>query len=254
MNNDIIQYIEFLQGKKAEIDVIDGKIDEVRTVFEEKVALERKKLEESLNPFKEELAKLSMDFDSVGQNVALITLGDLVKELATLSGIDVSNVGIEIKSNVEFWGKHSLNEILELFSYKNMQGRWEVLLTDKSTSKPSFCYKMTFKLNLNAMQADGKPFLGHCMNEIRYDSSINKYYTILSVGRNRDDIILNIPLNSLFKKDHKGVYDDKWYPTDLMTQAVINCTERSNNEEVSKDTSKKRSRKPSDDVKKKVGA
>ena len=250
MNDDIIQCIKLLQERKAEIDVIDRKIDEERTAFEGIVALERKKFEESLNPLKEEVTKLSMDFDTIGQNVVPITLGDLVKELATLSGVDVSNIGIEIKSNVEFWGKNSLNKILELFSYKNIQGRWAVVLTDKSTSNPLFCYKMTFKLNLNAIQADGKTFLAHCMNEIRYDSYLDKYYTILCVGRNRDDIILNIPLNSLFKKDHKGICDEQWYPTDLMMQAVINCVERSQEEEIPKDNVKKRSRKLLDETKK----
>ena len=166
MNNDIIQCIKLLQERKAEIDAIDRKIDEERTAFEERVAFERKKFEEALNPLKEEVTKLSMNFDTIGQNVVPITLGDLVNELATLSDVDVSNIGIETKSNVEFWGKNSLNKILELFSYKNMQGRWEILLTDKSTSNPSFCYKMSFKLNLNAIQADGKTFLAHCMNEI----------------------------------------------------------------------------------------
>lgn len=244
MNNDIIQCIKLLQERKTEIDVIDRKIDEERTAFEEIVALERKKFEESLNPLKEEVTKLSMDFDTIGQNVVPITLGNLVNELAALSGVDVSNIGVEIKSNVEFWGKNSLNKILELFSYKNIQGRWAVVLTDKSTSNPSFCYKMNFKLNLNAIQADGKTFLAHCMNEIRYDSYLDKYYTILCVGRNRDDIILNIPLNSLFKKDHKGICDEKWYPTDLMRQAVINCVEKSQE----KETSKKRSRKLSDET------
>lgn len=244
MNNDIIQCIKLLQERKTEIDVIDRKIDEERTAFEEIVALERKKFEESLNPLKEEVTKLSMDFDTIGQNVVPITLGNLVNELAALSGVDVSNIGVEIKSNVEFWGKNSLNKILELFSYKNIQGRWAIVLTDKSTSNPSFCYKMNFKLNLNAIQADGKTFLAHCMNEIRYDSYLDKYYTILCVGRNRDDIILNIPLNSLFKKDHKGICDEKWYPTDLMRQAVINCVEKSQE----KETSKKRSRKLSDET------
>ena len=244
MNNDIIQCIKLLQERKTEIDVIDRKIDEERTAFEEIVALERKKFEESLNPLKEEVTKLSMDFDTIGQNVVPITLGNLVNELAALSGVDVSNIGVEIKSNVEFWGKNSLNKILELFSYKNIQGRWAVVLTDKSTSNPSFCYKMNFKLNLNAIQADGKTFLAQCMNEIRYDSYLDKYYTILCVGRNRDDIILNIPLNSLFKKDHKGICDEKWYPTDLMRQAVINCVEKSQE----KETSKKRSRKLSDET------
>lgn len=243
MNNDIIQYIKLLQERKAEINAIDKKIIEERTAFEEKVTAKRKEFEESLKPLKDNLTRLSGEFDTIGQNTVPISLGELVNELANLRGISASDIEIEIKSNIEFYGKCSLNRILELFRLKNMQGgRWDVILTDKSTNVPSFCYKMTFKLNFDAIQADGKTFFEHCTNEIRHNFYNDGNYTVLCIRKNRNDIILNIPLNSLLKGDYNGVCDEKWYPADLITQAVINCAERASKEEMPKGISKKRSR------------
>lgn len=239
MNNDIIQCIKLLQERKAEINAIDKRIIEERIAFEEKVSAERKEFEESLKPLKENLIKLSEKFDVMGQNTVPISLGELVNELADLKGISASDIEIEIKSNIEFYGKCSLNRILELFRLKNMQGaRWDVILTDKSTNIPSFCYKMTFKLNFDAIQADGKTFFEHCTNEIRHNFYNGDNYTVLCIRKNRNDIILNIPLYTLLKGDYNGVCDEKWYPANLMTQAVMNCVEKSYQEE----TSKKRSR------------
>lgn len=233
MNNDIIERIKYIQRRKEEIDIIDKKINEERIVFEKQVAQERKKFEETLSPLKEYLNRLSKAFDALGKNIVSIRLGDLVEELAYLIDTDVSNIGVEIKSNVKFCGKTSLDTMSELFSNKKMQSYWDVLLIDESRDYPSFCYQMNFKLDLNEEQADGKTFLEHCSNEIMYDSYLNKCFTILCIGKNRDDIILNIPLNSLFN----SLCTEKWYPNDLIIKAIVNCLERDNIKEFYKSTS-----------------
>ena len=65
--------------------------------------------------------------------------------------------------------------------------------------------------------------------------------TSLNIKDNIDDLILRIPLSKLASDSNAG-----WYPADLMTQAVINCVEKSQE----KEASKKRSRKLSDETNK----
>ena len=44
--------------------------------------------------------------------------------------------------------------------------------------------------------------------------------------------------------------ESNWYPADLMTQAITNCVEKSQEKDVSKDDVKKRSRKLLDETNK----
>ena len=240
MNNDITECIKCLQEKKMTIDAIDGKIDEERTAFEKKVAIERMKFEETLTPLKENSIKLSDEFNTLGQNTVSIRLGDLVNELSKLSQVSVSNIEVKIETNISFWGKHNLKKIAEMLDYIKMQSRWDVVLNDKSMDKQSFCYQMFFKLNLDEVQADGKTLLEHCTYEIKSSDYSDKYYTMLHIDRNIDDIILNIPLRDLAIGNTNAINEGKWYPSDLIMRAVINCVLRTSEEEKFNDGCKKR--------------
>lgn len=219
MNNDTIECIRFLQERKEEIDIIDKKIDEEMISFEKSIAVKRKEFEETLNSLKKNLLSLSKELDELENSLIQVRLGDLVKELASLKGIDVSNIEIEIEPSVELFETKNINKLIGLFSNKNMEKYWYVLLTDKSQSCPSFSYQLKFKLN-----------------EEVYKSYINDYYAMLHIKKNRDDIILDIPLKCLLSDD--SIYNKKWYPNDLIVQAISNCYEVSQ-----KDTLKKKKRR-----------
>lgn len=240
MNNDITECIKCLQEKKMAINDINTKINEERTAFEEKIAIERKKFEETLNPLKECSTKLSNEFNTLGQNIVAIRLGDLVNELSKLSQVSVSNIGVKTEINISFCGKHNLREIAEMLDYIKMQSRWNVVFNDKSMDKQSFYYQMFFKLNLDEVQADGKTLLEHCTYEIKSDTFSDKYYTVLHIDRNIDDIILNISLRDLAIGNTDAINEGKWYPSDLIMQAVINCVSRVSEEKINSSCKKKK--------------
>lgn len=110
---------------------------------------------------------------------------------------------------------------LELFANKNEDSHM--------MNNQPFCFEMLFDLNLDQVQADGKTFLEHCVAEIRYDYFQEAHYTVLVINKNIGDLILNLRLDDLVKEDIRERYD-RWYPSDLLTQAVINCVERKEKE------------------------
>lgn len=240
MNTDITECIKYLQEKKMEIDDVDTKINEERRAFEEKVAIERKKFEDTLTPLKESSAKLSDEFNALGLKTVAIRLGDLVNELSELSQVSVSNIRVKIETNISFCGRHNLKKIAEMLDYLRIKGHWNVAINDKSKDKQSFYYDLSFKLNLDEAQADGKSLLHHCTYEIRPSVFSDIDCTILHIDRDIDDIILNIPLSYLAIGDIDAINGGKWYPSDLIMQAFINCALRVSEEEKLKDSCKKK--------------
>lgn len=242
---NIKENIKYLQAKKEELKSIKREIDEKRTAFEKDIEEKRKKFEESLEPLKESSNKASEEFYLLAGNKVSVSLEDLINELSSLTGISILNMGIEIETNVEYWGKYNLRRILELMNSSNQNlnctdnynknNFWEItLFADKNTNSREktqvFCYDMSFKLNLEELQSDGKPLLEHCSVKVHYDDMQVKYYTNLVIDKNIGSLNCNLSLNDLVKAEITEGYCGRWYPTDLLTQAVINCVERQKEE------------------------
>ena len=246
MEKNLRQNIEFLKEKKDELETIKKKIDGKRIDFEKTVEEERKKFEDSLKPLKESSNKVSEEFNLLAKNRVSVSLEDLVKELSNLTGISVFETGIKFKTDVGYWGRHNIKKMLELMDSENqrlncMGGNhdrnyyWELRLFANKNEHPyemdkqSFCFEMLFRLNLDEIQADGKTLLEHCTAEIRYDEMQGSHYTVLVINKNIGDIILNLRLDCLVKEDSRERFN-RWYPADLLTQAIINCVERKKEE------------------------
>lgn len=131
--------------------------------------------------------------------------------------------------------------------YGNFRFNHGILISGKGTPSGSllFCYLIHLNSTLSDVQADGKTLLEHCAVDVEHDMVDKNIYTSLNIKDNIDDLILRIPLNKLASDSNAG-----WYPADLMKQAIINCVEKCQEKEVSKDNVKKRSRKLSDETKK----
>lgn len=264
MEYDLRERIEELQKCRAEITAIQSRIKNEKEDFWEYVASERKALEETiarerialettlkarkenkkrelaekLKPMDEECTRLHDRVNYLGHNVVSIRLGDLIEELANLLEINLSDIMVNIYCNTIFSEERTIEEIVKSINQRTIKEDndifWRLMLYSNK-EEHSFCYKMLFKADLNSKQKDGKTLLEHC--------TIIPWtvYTCLKVNEDYDDLLINIPLSYLTIDS-----DSFWYPADVITQAVINCVEKSQE----KEASKKRSRKLSDETNK----
>lgn len=254
MDNDLRKRIEELQQKKLEITTIEREKEDARAKFREKVFMEKMNFEKKMRSEKDEFEhslsfletdriKLSKEIDYLGKDIISVKLGDLIKELSLLEGIDTSDIYTNIKAKpISFLKKHN-EKIPELINmiYNDYNTDWMVLLTGNPMAHEvlSFTYVIKLNSNLSDIQADGKTLLEHCIVDVEYDMVSEKYYIVLNIKKDIDDLILNIPLKYLARSD-----TNEWYPNDLMIQAVINCVERN------KEIFKKKSRKLSEKIEK----
>lgn len=246
---NIKENLKYLQTKKEELENIRRQIADKRTNFEKNIEEQRKKFEESLETLKESSNRASEEFNSLASNKVCVNLEDLIIELSSLTGINILNMGIKIETNVGYWGKNSLRKILELMnSYDqhlnctynyNKNNFWKITLfanKDKHPckNKQSFYYEMSFKLNLEELQSDGKSLLEHCSTKVDYDDVQGLHYTKLVIDKNIGSLNCNLSLNDMVKEECS-----RWYPADLLTQAVINCVERQKQQNIFKGKIKK---------------
>ena len=268
MDNDLKKRLEDLRRLSGEVSAICKKESEDRAAFEEKaaiekeefkerIAIEKRKFEEKISNDEKEFVRamhslrrkqqpLINEYFSLLNCSVSVRLGDLIDELVNLTDIDVSNVMINANAIqlLSLPGDRS-EEISKLLdtTYSDSRFNRGVLISGKGPLPSSllFCYLIKFNSRLSDVQADGKTLLEHCVVDVEYDLVNEKYYTKLNIKDNIDDLILRIPLSKLASDPNQ-----EWYPADLMTQAVINCVEKSQEKEVSK----KRSRKLSDETNK----
>lgn len=258
MDDSLRRRIEKLQKSRSKIDTIWGKynreLDSLREFsaneercFEEyanrerrslekrlaseRMALDNKeenkkrKIEERFKPMLEEASKLLDGVNSLGESTVSIRIGDLTDELVNLTGISTSDIVVKASSDIAFNEGHT--------DYKDSNDIWRLKLYSKHKGECSFYYEMMLYADLNSRQADGKTFLEHCNLEVCGERGF------LHIDEaNIWDLIINIPL-SYFTIES----DISWYPADIITQAVVNCVDKNNMKEVSRDTNKKRSRK-----------
>lgn len=254
-NTKIKEDLEYLKMKKLELENIKGNISEKRTEFKRKIENERIMFEESLTPLKEKENEVFKEFNLYAEKKITITLGDLINELSSLTGINISDIGINISTRIGYWGKNKLNEMIELMEDENQIGYcmgynadrryyWDLYLFsnkynqmyDKDSQK--FCYHFILDFKLDEIQNDGKTLLEHCVLVKGYDGLQGLYYTLFSLEKNIGELNLNLSLNDLIYKDTEEKYVRRFYPNELIEKAVINCLENKNEQNNSHKNSK----------------
>ncbi len=240
----IRESIKTLQSKKQELESIKKQIADKRTDFDKNIEEARNKFEESLEPLKESADRMSDEFNLLANNKVCVSLADLTAELSNLTGINVFKMGIKIATNVSYWGKHNKKEIYELINstsqrlrcgYCNKDDYWTLkLYADKdlkaNDKRQAFCYEMKFLLDLLEVQSDGKTLLDHCSEEINYDDMQGMHYTALVIDKNIESLNCDLSLNNLVQDEETRDGFDRWYPSDLLAKAFLNCAERKNAE------------------------
>ena len=274
MNDNLMERIEELQKCREKLTTILEDMAKEKTNFKEELELEfpqytapkrrntairhnlanrNSRIEDKIRKFEEKIKLMSNEATKVHNRIyslgwapVSVRLGDLIGELVNLTGIDMSNVMINanviqllsLPGNRSEEVSKSLNT-----TYGNFRFNHGILISGKGTSSGSllFCYLIHLNSMLSDVQADGKTLLEHCTVDVEYDMVDKNICTSLNIKDNIDDLILRIPLSKLASDSNAG-----WYPADLITQAVINCVEKSQE----KEASKKRSRKLSDETNK----
>ena len=227
--------IEFEQYVAKEKRKLERRLAGEREAFEAKQEDKENELNEKIKLMRDEIVKLREKVDSLGKNVASIRLGDLREELASLAGINTTDIKMSTCSAIIIDEAHSTEEMYEMMKDRTTKKNgdiWHLILYTNS-----FRYEMKLNADLNSKQADGKTFLEHCVAAPWGPCGKE---TCLYVNINPGDLIANIPLSYLGKEDFS------WYPDYLITQAIINCVEKSKEKEIFK----KRSRKLSDETNK----
>lgn len=237
----MVERIKSIQSKKEELENIKKQIANKRTAFEREIEKMRKEFEDSLEPLKENSNRTFEEFNLLASNKVCVSLGNLVTQLSSLTGISTSDMGISIRTNVAYWGKYKLETIAALMNSSPSSLRCIgcsdkdnslrlILYADKSIScwdeKQAFCYDMTFKLNLEELQSDGISLLEHCSVKVGYDDFAEDYFTTLVIDKNIGGLNCNFSLGSIVQDDVTNGFKDSWFPSDLLRQAIINCVEK----------------------------
>ena len=213
---------EYVERERRDLE---KRLANEKCAFEEKLKDESREFEEKIQLMREECDKVLARISSLGENVVSIRMGDLIEELANLGGISTSDVlvGVYIDINIVVHTIEEMHELVKQGIIKDSNYLFQVA----SSSNLFYC-RMELSTDLSSIQADGKTFLEHCVVVPGMEK------THLNGDVNRDDLIINMPLSKLPIKP------------DIISQAIINCVERSQEKEVSK----KRSRKLSDETNK----
>ena len=274
MNENLMECIEELQKCRERLTTIRTDIAKERTNFKEELELvflqytaperrntairhnlanrnsitagEIEKIEEKIKSMRDEATDVLDRIYSLENTPVSVRLGDLIDELANLTDIDASNVMINANAiqllSLPGDCSEAMSKSLDIV-YGNFRFNHGISISGKGTLPGSllFCYLIRLNSKLSDVQADGKTLLEHCAIDVEYNMVDKVNYTNLNIKDNVDDLILHMPLGKLLSDSNAG-----WYPADLMTQAVINCVEKSQE----KEASKKRSRKLSDETNK----
>lgn len=235
-------YEEYAEKERRSLE---KRLDSVREILEVKKKVKEREADKKIKLMEEEATKLHEKIDSLEKKVVSIRLGDLIEELANVAEISTTDITVDIWPGIIFKGEHTSQEMSELIKQratKEHSDMWYLKLSSISyycKKECTFCYEMMINVDLNSRQADGKTLLEHC-TVVPWNGHV-----LLEFDGNYDDLSFNISLSYLTIES-----DPLWCPADLMTQAVINCGERSDSEEMSKDNAKKRSRILSEEIKK----
>ena len=168
-----------------------------------------------------------------------VSIGDIVKELSNLTGIDEDKIGISTTTNIGYWGIYNLDYLVFLINsedqrlgyYKYDKDKYYLvnIYAEKSLydydKKRKFNFYLKLKLDLNEIQADGKTLLDHSREQLYFDDGRESHYTGIVIDKDVENLNYKVNLVEL-----ENAIDTKdFYPSDLFKQAIINYIERKNN-------------------------
>lgn len=221
--------------------LIDEKENEVIS-FKENILTEKRNFTERLKALENDLSEKRSELDNLNDTTFPIKLIDFITELSYLTNVDIKNMSISIECDIIRWGKNrNIKEFLKFIDDTRSKGKYinpklvVTLIGSKNTpfyeNHPHpFYYYFNIPFNMYEIQLDGKTMLEHCSVIKEYNDFRGKYYTKIVVDKKIENIILNIKLRDILKKDDildKTVaFDSGFYPVNIFTEAARNCIEK----------------------------
>lgn len=231
MEYSLDKYKKLIDDQELEVESAKENIDTERRIFKEK-----------LNSLESDLSKKRNKLDELKKITVPIKLIDLITELSYLTGININNMSINIECDFIRWGKNrNIKEFLKYIDDTRAKGKFinpELVITlvgsrntpfYKNHPHP-FYYNFNVPFNMEEMQLDGKTMLQHCSVIKEYNDLQGEYYTKIIVDKKIENIIINIKLDDILRKDdilHKiYAFDSGFYPCNIFNEAIRNCLER----------------------------
>ena len=210
-------------------DMVEELIDykrEIRAIFRDIEQME-KDYERSIAPLREDYNRIFNESSELGKRKISIKLNELLDEICWLSETNVEDLEISLRPNIVLAGLYNMDEF---FEYIGDIGKFGVNFTLSGVNKNgySFNYVTTLLMDYDSIQTDGKTLLEHCSVSVGNRLGYGKY-TYLVIDKDKENIIVTFDLN-LLSMNSSSV----WGPTDLFTEAVLNCEERKYNKRIDK--------------------
>lgn len=223
-DSDIYSSLKILKKLKKSISSLKNEIDNENDRKKKIISNYKQELadcEMNLSLFKEELLLVRKEICSKSNTLISVSLGDLVHEISKLSGINGDNIRVKLDTDIELLGVHSENEMFNLFNQVDGDYNIVLLIEGGNVNKSSLITYLTRIPLDNELKEINKGLLGHCSRKIV--NNFGKVYTRIVLDKDINDIILNFRLYHLDKLESYS-----WFPSELFTQAVVNCLSKAN--------------------------
>lgn len=222
--------------------LIDEKENEV-AIAKETLSTEQKNFKERTKVLENNLSTKRSELDKLNNITFPIKLIDLLTELSYLTNIDIKNMSVFIECDIIRWGRNrNIKEFLKSIDDARAKGKHInpklVVTLAGSRNAPfyknhphPFYYVFDVPFNIDEIQLDGKTILQHCSVIKEYNDLQGEYYTKIVVDKKIENIILNIKLNDILRKNdilqNRSAFDTTlFYPCNIFTEAITNLTQR----------------------------
>lgn len=220
---------------EEKIEEYHEKDNEIRLLYEEIEHIQQRE-KEQVQLVKDSIKEKYKEMPDLGTTID-IRFWDLVEELSELTGISPDDMLADVYG-VDYGKK---TDTLEDFARKKPAQRFQTIISNKDDSYASrknheegdFYYRISFKCNLNEIQADGRRLIDHCYIKKAHDDGLPHKPIISYLWTNpkdTKDIICHFTLQDIAKTNES----DDYYPTGLLTQAIINIENKKRNQSLEK--------------------
>ena len=186
MEKDLYKELEEMKELKRNVEVV-----------EQIVRRKRREFEESLRDTKIYIKNNNEVLTAMKESTISVRVGDLLEELSKNSGIDIHDIECIMSTIIPADDLETITEEeLEMFEkYGDLFILNVLIYGEEEYKKESIEYKFSIPVNLLAIQADGESLFDR-------SSVIPDYYEgessfIIEADYNKEDVILNIPLETL---------------------------------------------------------
>ena len=219
---NINEELTSLEEKRRNVDFV---MEDIRVKTEE--------FEKSIICLKEELIFNRNEVDLIRNSFVQVRLGDLIDEISWLSGVSKNNIFVSLSFSKIFPNMEDslsfvddINDSTDSYLVDNVKFSIKSNLSKEDIGVVPFSYFSFLFFDLNDIQYDGKLLKEHCC--VSFEPFTNGEVSLtVSIKKNIDDIICNIPFYDLENKDNIS-----WYPADLFRQALICASLKEYNKKV----------------------